>query len=187
MAGLSRGGHYVRDLGFTRLPVVDASDAGELVKISVADRTFEVQSNNIILTDPWVIELRHTFMRRQQRKKIEGGGWHEVPTRGVALQLTNPALEESVKKARADEKQRQKEEQDRRDAEAREAAKQQFLSQLTGEFVGKKLTKINAGVGELQLEFEGGARMSVVLHGDDLYNAGVAVNRVDLGSFETID
>ncbi len=178
------GGHQTRELGFSpKLPVVKASLLGETLKIETGDRNFEVPSNNIGLTDPWIVEIHHTFMRNQMRKKIEGGGWHEVPTVGVALQLSNPALEETIRKKLDEQARRMTEELKRKKAEAREAARQQFVAKLTSEFVGKKLTKIDVGGGDLHLEFEGGAKLSVELDGGDCYDAWINVNNICLDTF----
>lgn len=179
------GGHQARGLGFSpKLPVVNASLLGETLKIETGDRSFEVPSNNIGLTDPWTVEIRHTFMRNQQRKKIEGGGWHEVPAVGVALRVSNPTLKETICKDREARAQREKEERERCEAEAHEAARQQFVAKLTSEFVGKKLAKIDVIGEDLHIEFEDSSKLSAQLDGGDTYNAWINVNDISLRYFK---
>lgn len=179
------GGHQARELGFSpKLPVVKASLLGETLKIEGENRSFEVPSNDIALTDPWTVEIRHTFMRSQQRKKIEGGGWHEVPAVGVALQVSNPTFEKTIRKDREARAQREKEEQERQEAKAHEAARQQFVAKLTSEFVGKKLIKIDVIGEDLHIEFEDGSKLSAQLDGGDTYDAWINVNNISLRDFE---
>ena len=179
------GGHQARELGFSpKLPVVRASLLGETLKIESDDRSFEVPSNNIALTDPWTVEIRHTFMRSQQRKKIEGGGWHEVPAVRVSLRVSNPTLEETIRQDREAQAQREKEGRKCSEAEVREAARQQFVAKLTSEFVGKKLTKIDVIDEGLHIEFEDGSKLSMQLDGGDPYDAWINVNNISLRSFK---
>ncbi|QQG46102.1 MAG: hypothetical protein HYY55_04030 [Candidatus Niyogibacteria bacterium] len=179
------GGHQVRELGFSPNPqVVGASLFGELVKIESGDRSFEVPSDNIALTDPWTVEIRHTFMRKQQRKKIEGGGWREVPAVGIALYVSNPTLKETIRRDYEARAQREKEERERRRAEAHEAARQQFVAKLTSEFVGKKLTEIDVVGENLHIKFEDGSELSAKLDGGDCYDAWINVNNISLRDFE---
>ena len=82
------GGRQAREFGFSpKLPVVKASLLGEMLKIEASDRSFEVPSDNIVLADPWTVEIRHTFMRSQQRKKIEGGPIRIATVRGLGYCL----------------------------------------------------------------------------------------------------
>jgi len=179
------GGHYVRELGFlTRFPVVEASLLGEILNIECDDVSFQVPSDNIVLTNPWVVEIRHTFMLNQQRKKIDGGGWHEVPAVRAVLRLLNPVLEETIRKDREARDKHEKEEQKRREMDAYEAARQQFVAKLTGEFVGKKVTEIDVSDGGLCVGFEDGSELSIELDGGDIYDAWITVNDVSLDNFE---
>lgn len=178
------GGYQVREVRFAKFPVVKASLLGETLKIETRDRSFEVPSNNIVLIDPWIVEIRNTFMRNQQRKKIEGGGWHEVPTVGIALRMSNPTLEETIRKDCEARVQRERQERERREAEAHEVARQQFVAKLTSEFVGKKIAKIEVIGENLYIEFEDGSRLSVQLDGGDTYDAWVSVNNISLYDFK---
>ncbi len=180
------GGHQVREVSFAKLPVVKASLLGEMLKIETGDRNFEVPSDNIVLTDPWTVEIRHTFMRNQQRKKIEGGGWHEVPAVGIALWVKNPTLEENARKAREDEAQRQKEEQARREAEALADRRQQFSANINAGFAGKKLIKIEVvDEWKLRLLFEDNSTIEIASEICDCYYAGgsAVVNGISLQGF----
>lgn len=177
------GGHQARELGFSpKLPVVKASLLGETLKIEAGDRSFEVPSDNIYLFNPWTVEIRCMYMRRQQRKRDEGGGWHEVPVVGVTLRVSNPALEETIRKDREARAQHEEEERKRRVAEAREGARQQFVAKLTSEFAGRTLTKIDVIGEDLYLEFEDGSRLSVQLEGE-AFNAWINVNDISLRDF----
>lgn len=171
------------------LPVTKASLVGGILKIETSDRSFDLPSDNIV-HDPWyarrAVEIRHTYLHRQQRKKIEGGGWHEVPAVGVTLTLRNPVMEEVEKKAREEQYRREEEERERREAEAYEAARQQFVTKLASEFVGKKITKIDVDE-NLHIEFEDGSKLSAVLDGDNTYDAWINVNNTSLRTFKKED
>lgn len=180
------GGHKVREVVFPRLPVVKASLLGETLKIEAGDRSFDVPSDNIALIHPWTIKIRHTFMASQQRKKIEGGGWHKVPAVRIALLVNNPTLEENARKTRQDEARRQKEESDRREAEALADRQQKFSSSINAEFADKKLIKIEvADKWKLRLLFEDNSTIEIDSEICDCYYAGgsAVVNGISLRSF----
>lgn len=181
------GGHLVRETGFPKFSIIKASLHGETLKIETSERSFEVPNDNIILINRWTAEIRHTFMRNQQRKKIEGGGWHEVPAIGVALRVSNPTLEENARKARDEEVRREEEEKARRAAEEFAARREQFITSINAGFAGKKLVKIEVVKEcELRLLFEDNSMIEIDSDLGDCcgYNCGSAVvNGVSLHSY----
>lgn len=158
------GGHQVRELGFSpKLPVVRASLLGETLKIETGDRNFEVPSDNIVLINPWTAEINHTFMRRQQRKKIEGGGWHEVPAVRVVLRVTNPEIEKSWREAQEAEAKCAREKRQEANRQRRTTEMKQFLASIK-RFVGEKITDFqlldwDEGGPALIVKFESGNTM----------------------------
>ena len=179
------GGHEVRH-DSQQEPVTKASLVKGTVRIEVSGRSFELPSNNIRIVDPWRIDIHSVYVRTQQRKKIEGGGWHEVPVVGLALRLQNPTLEEVTRKAWEEEARREKEEEKRQEAEACDARRQAFVSELAGSFVGKELSEVEVIEGsKLQLRFNDG---SVVVVASEIcycyYGGGSAVvNNTSLRGF----
>ncbi len=140
------GGHLVHDISSPKFPVIKASFLGETLKIETSDRSFDVPSDNIVFINEWTASIRHAFQVKQQRKKIEGGGWREVPAEGTALYVQNPTFEENARKsaqsARDEKERRQKKEKADREAEALADRRRQFSANIHDEFVGKKLDKI---------------------------------------------
>ncbi|OGH69587.1 MAG: hypothetical protein A2754_00305 [Candidatus Magasanikbacteria bacterium RIFCSPHIGHO2_01_FULL_47_8] len=177
------GRHLMRGVSFSKLPVVKALLLGETLKIEVGDSNFDIPSDNIVLVSPWTIEIRETFMRRQQRKKSDGGGWHEVPTVGVTFRVMNLRMAETIQKQNEERVLRENREREDLKAKAYEAARQQFVAKLTSEFVGKKLTKIDVIDENLHIGFEDGSEMFFSLGGGDTYDAYIVVNGTILGSF----
>ncbi|MFA6895640.1 MAG: hypothetical protein WC242_00295 [Candidatus Paceibacterota bacterium] len=166
------------------LPVTKASLSGETLKIEVGGHSFELPSDRILLVDPWTVKVLHTVMRRQQRKMIDGGGWHEVPGIGVAFSVRNPALEESIRRVRDEKARREEEERQRREAAEHEAKRQEFVARLTQDFVGKKLARIDVVGEDLHLEFDDGSKLSIELAGGDTYDAWIDVNGISLHCFK---
>lgn len=182
------GGHQARELGFSpKLPVVKASLLGETLKIETGDRSFEVPSDNIVFFNPWAVEIRNTFMRRQQCKKIDGGGWHEVPTVGIALRVSNPTLEETIRKDCEAQAKRKKEDQEGREAEALANRRQQFSANINAKFAGMKLIKIEVvDEWKLQFLFEDNSTIEIASEVCDCYFAGgsAVVNGIALKGFQ---
>lgn len=185
------GGRNARDFGFSpKLAVIKTALDGETLKVETAERSFEAPAGNIASSDPWAIGILQTFTRQEQRKKIEGGGWREVPFVGAALLVGNPTLEVAVKKEREEQAKREKEEKERKAVEELNARRNNFIANLTAGFVGKTLVEV-AVTGEyhqgLQFEFDDG---SVITIGSDIgdccgYNCGSAVvNGVSLDTFK---
>lgn len=187
---LVSGGRRVREIAWPLgLPVEEVSLNEGLVKIEAGDRSFEIPNDNIVITDPWTIEVREVLMRQQQRKKIEGGGWQEVPAVGVALRLSNPMIETTILKDREERDRREREERKRLEADELEAARQQFVAKLTSEFVGKTVTRIDTitdkyRLDNLLIEFEDGSGLSIELEAEEP-GSWINVNGVQLDNFKS--
>ncbi len=177
------GGHNVGPI-FPKLPVIRAFLEGDTLKVETADRNFEAPANNIAFC-AWEAEVRHTYIDRQLKKKIEGGGFREVTRVGCALRLVNPTIEEAARKARYEANRRRMEEELRKVDEELEVKKQAFVAKLTSEFVGKVPTAFNVDGGDLTITFEGGSTLSIALHGGDTWDAWIAVNEVSLEDFKS--
>lgn len=161
------GGRQTRELGFQlKLPVIKALLLEKTLKIETRNRSFEVPNDNIFIIDSWIVEVRHTFMLNQQRKKIEGGGWREVPTVGVALRMSNPEIERLYREAEKAKERRACEARQQANRRRRTTEIQQFLASISEQFVGEKINAFqfldwNEEVGPaLIVMFEGGKTMS---------------------------
>jgi deoxyinosine 3'endonuclease (endonuclease V) len=146
--------------------------------------TFEVPGDNIVTVEEWMIEVRYTLMIKQQRKKVEGGGFVEVPTVGVALRLSNPAREEAAKKARETKERLEREERARREAKRLEELRSGFQEELARKYVGKKIVRIDVYVGGLDLTFEDDSGLSIALAGEPYEEMWVEVDNTSLSDFE---
>lgn len=201
---LNEGGWVVcagRETGnprsFTQYPVVKASLLEAMLLIETGNRSFVVPSDNIALVYPWDIVIRREYLRREQVKKSEGGGWCEVPFMGTALRLSHlelarKAVEEEQErvrereKAREEEARRQKAEKERREAEELNARREQFVAGINTEFAGKKLVKIEVtDESKLRLQFEDDSTIEIDSEICDCYYGGgsAVVNGTSLQGF----
>ena len=170
-------------------PVVQALLLGGALRVATGVGTFDLSSDNIVVVEDWMIEVRCTFMRRQQRKKVDGGGFVDVPTVGVALRLSNPKLEKAAKMAREVEAQRNKKVRQRSEKRRYVKKSDKFEAELAEKYVGKKLVGIELYYGGLRLRFENGPELTIELnddalsgyHMDEVWND---VNGISLDTFK---
>lgn len=186
------GGHAVRDLHYYKGKVTQASFEGDtliegdILKVEIEDRTFELHFHNSTLNNPWTIVVTHQFKRQQQRKQSEGGGWHEVTATGIELQIRNPVIEDNIRREQREREQTQKEERTRQLREERAERRRQFAASLTRVFVGQKITNISItgeDLGGLCIELGDGSEIDIQLDGGDTYDAWLTVNSVSLQDF----
>src|SRR3989339_1052835 len=179
------GGREMRNEGgfLPNEQVVKASVVAEKLSVTTDVRTFDLPSDNIVVVEEWLVEVRCSFMRRQQRKKVDGGGFVEVPAVGVALQLSNPELEKAAKAVRDAEAKKKEEERRQREEKAYAEKCAKFQEELAKKFVGRKLVSIEVQ-GGLLLRFEDGEKLFVELDGGDTYDAWIDVNGISLNTLE---
>lgn len=166
-----------------------------------------VNSPSVFWSQPNQILIKEPYIRREQKKKIDGGGWREIPSTRVALRLVNDEFVRLAKEASAHRK-----EQERQRAEVRERrevarkvaeAKQkeedeenclargiQFLATLNEKYRGKRLVAdqpIKLEGQTLVLQFENGETLKVDLFdsGEDWYYnpSHLIVNDISTKSF----
>lgn len=180
------GGREMRDEGgfMPHYAVVNASVTGGRLSIATVVSTFQFSDFDIAVVEEWLVEVRCSFMRRQQRKKIEGGGFVEVPAVGVALRLANPAIEEAAKKEREATARKNEEERRQREAAEREANEWAFAERLTKEYGGKKLVYVSVFCETITLQFDDGSELVISQEGGDLYDAWINVNEISIRTFE---
>lgn len=180
----------------TRVEIVDGEFVvrnGDLVlfHLSMEELSAEIKGDRVEATGdllPRHIAIRGPFMVTQQRKKIEGGGWHEVKQVGTRCSFTHTAAQaqydadklaqrrkeewarEEAKQARLEEEKREKE---RAEAEhARHIA--EYVSRQQAKLQGRKLVelRIDNDVHSVDLVFEGGIEIAVVLcDREDIFDA----------------
>ena len=135
-------GHCLEELGGSKaiwLYVRAKISPTGSVLITAGGVTIDLPSDKIVRLDAWRIEIVRTHMVPQQRKKVDGGGWHDVPKDGPALRLTNRAIElahtaESERAAAEDLRLRQE-----ANAARRSEGKRLLLADLNA-FVGQTVT-----------------------------------------------
>ncbi len=93
---IATSGHFLQELGGSKATWLYArakiSPTGSVL-ITAGDVTVDLPSDKIVRLDAWRIEIVRTHMVAQQKKKVDGGGWHDVPKDGCALRLINRAIE----------------------------------------------------------------------------------------------
>lgn len=89
-------GHFLPEFSDSKIIWQDAraeiSPMGSIL-ITAGDVTVDLPSDKIVRLDAWRIEIVRTHLVAQQKKKADGGGWHDVPKDGPALRLINRAIE----------------------------------------------------------------------------------------------
>ncbi|TSC89884.1 MAG: hypothetical protein G01um10143_374 [Parcubacteria group bacterium Gr01-1014_3] len=191
------GGHRVRGASFPNFPVIKAHLLGDEPKLMIETHkgNFEVPSDRIAIINPYTAVIRHTFMRKEQRKKIDGGGWREVPAVGVALEVSYPKIRKDFQKAQEENarlqdrrSQRAKVTAETRRANKLKKSRQEFAAKLCSKFGGKTIAPdgidlIENGVEGIELKFTDGTKISIELDGGDTWDAWIMVNKNDLSKF----
>lgn len=159
------------------------------------------QPNQILIKEPYI--------RQEQKKKVDGGGWREIPSTRVALRLVDDEFVRLAKEAsarRKEQKRQQAEERERRET-ARKVAKAkqkeedeknrlvrgvQFLATLNEKYRGKRLVAdqpIKLEGQTLVLQFENGETIKIDLFdsGEDWYynSSHLIVNDISTESFKS--
>lgn len=166
-----------------------------------------IKQPTVFLVQSGQVVVKESFIRREQKKKIDGGGWREIPSTRVALRLVNDEFVRLAKEAsarRKEQERQQSEERERREvarkvAEAKQEEEDeknrlargiQFLATLNEKYRGKQLVadqpiKLEGQV--LVLQFEDGETLKVDLFdsGEDWYyqSSHLIVNDISTKSF----
>lgn len=141
------------------------------ITITVDD---EAHPRHLSFLAPWPV--------KEQRKKAEGGGWHEVQRerpsvtlmslRAVAQDQADFAearrLAEADRQTRAGEEQRRREQQRFTNVHA-------FLALQMRQIGGARVSKLTADLGSLTIHFENGHSLRIDLDGGDTCDAWVNV------------
>ncbi|MBI2473380.1 hypothetical protein HYV70_02400 [Candidatus Uhrbacteria bacterium] len=153
--------------------LVLASDGGDVSRLIMDGKNRSIQHGSPEVEE---IIVKRPRMVKQQRKKIEGGGWHEVEKVGVHMTLTNASAKAKNEQWRKDEEKRRHEEAARQHAEAVSA----FLSkQLALAGNGHVVAMTQNGVA-LVIEFENGHKLFIDSYGrGDGYYSSVLVEGGD--------
>src|SRR3989344_523954 len=161
---------------------------------------FLVEYGKIVVTEPYI--------RREQKSKVDGGGWREIPSTRVIFRFVDENFIRLAKEASAyrKEQERQRKEDRERQEVARKAAEAkqrekneqkrlargfQFLASLNEKYKGKKLADqqpVKLEEQTLTLQFEDGDILKVDLYdsGDNWYyrSSHLIVNEISAESFE---
>lgn len=78
--------------------VIDVLDFGDTVLIDLPNNIVEAPSDNIILVEPWLIQILQPITRLEAKKQREGGGTREVTRLVAAVRLRNPTLQKKLAK-----------------------------------------------------------------------------------------
>ena len=131
-------------------------------------------------------------IRKEQRKKIDGGGFNEIPYMGVSHRLVHiPTLtaareerrrqdteaQEALVLKKEVERERVKMERERAAKEAK-ARIESFLGALKNVLLGAKLTEIVAGQDFLVLRFDNGHTMEVHSYDYEQYCSWLSINGI---------
>ncbi len=153
---VNRGGWHFRRPGYPEYvfsPIKEATSLCDLLRLDEV----RVDQATVTLMPDGLIRVCVPHVRREQKKKADGGGWREIPALRVAHHLVNDAYISCYKDGLArkkEEKQRQQEEAERlaaerrgQEARAREEEERlrlargvKFLAHLNEQYRGKRLS-----------------------------------------------
>lgn len=126
--------------------------------------------------EPEEVVVERPHMVRQQRKKIDGGGWHEVEKIGTHMILTNAGTVANNKRWRKEEEKRRREERAAEHAEAVSA----LLSKQLGLAGNGRVVAMTQDGAALVIEFENGHKLFINSFGrGDGYYSSVLVEGSD--------
>lgn len=163
------------------IPVGDTlqfhGDGGQLIEIPLDRLVIGLEGD-----EPRIIFFNGPRKVRQQQKKIDGGGWHDVEKILPLVRLDNPA---AIKKYRDEQEAARKraaaEAEAKREAAAKLAAEQHaaWLEELEARTlarIGKSpLTGLKLGKFGITLTFGQDLKLEIGLDGGDLYDAYLAL------------
>lgn len=143
------------------------------------------------------IEIRQTFVAKEQRKKIDGGGWCEKPYVGIAVVLTDEeaaasierecaekAREEAAQKAQRERETKARDEAKRqRKAAEREERRQAFIIAFRQKFAGKTIVDIDLENHELGIKFSDGSTLAVESRDYEEYCSWLIVDGIEFDDF----
>lgn len=174
---VAAGGWHLRVKGVVGGPVTGAEIAGDVVMFR--NDTLSVGGVNIdrLTVEAWggkrpdQLVFVGPHMVRQQRKKADGGGWHEVEGFGALITLVNPTLKAEHEAAKVER--RKCEEQEQRKFERLEQERTAAVySRHLVEFVTRQKERLQGAVFEdlrihedvVTITFVGGLEFQVALH-----------------------
>lgn len=90
------GGEDVGLIPHAEPNIISAECGGSAFRIKIPGRVIEVESENIVLVTPWMIQVFRWYQRHYQRKASDGGGWHDVMKEFAAVRLRNNQLQSEL-------------------------------------------------------------------------------------------
>lgn len=136
----------------TSIATIEGSEQRLAVTVAIAasdarvrrDVTFtlDVPVSSIVRTEPWQYEVRTTRLVREQRKKDDGGGWHEVPRESCALVLVDTQGRQDAHQRARDAWNAARAREHARALERHRRYVQQTNMLLAEQLVGKTITRV---------------------------------------------
>lgn len=188
---MTRGGYVWKEPDQPVLEVTLFALDGDVLHIVSRDGTIVwIPTDRIVQAADWKIEIWQDSLQREQRKKVDGGGWHEVMRPGIALRLVHPEMNQEFLAGKQEDKRRREaarqaraEEEKQRAAAELEERRMALLGDLTGKYVGRTITGLSVSVDRLEIIFDNGTRLDIDVGGEG-YDGWPAVNGVGLRYFD---
>ena len=100
------GGEEVGRIPHDESNILGVSSFDNLVTFEFRDRAerVTVTGDDIVLVEPWIIQVNQNYPRRQQKKAEDGGGWHNVLVPVAAVRLRNKEIQRVVVEERKQER-----------------------------------------------------------------------------------
>lgn len=67
-----------------------------LVSLTINDQIVMVSGDNMVLVEPWMIQVYQNYIRRLQKPRNLGGAWYEAEIPIAAIRLRNPSIQRIV-------------------------------------------------------------------------------------------
>ncbi len=180
------------------------TEKAELVDDVLTIGNITVKQPSMVWLQQDQILVKEPYIRREQKKKVDGGGWREIPSIRIVLRLVNENFVHLARKESAFRKEQERQKNAERErmevvrkvAEAKKKEEEeqarlargvQFLNALNEHYQGKKLaieSPIQTEEQTLVLKFEDGDILRVVLFdASDYYPSHLIVNEISTESF----
>lgn len=190
---VNAGGWRLRDVHLAKevMPntvVTSAEIVGDTLVLRNGSESVVSVNTDRLLADmmdperPRRIAFSGPFMISQQRKKVDGGGWHEVERIGTRFLLVNMAAqtqyetEQTKKREQSEAAAKAKEEDDRRRVlEERDARRSAFLARQKEQIGDSRVFELVATSSDIRIKFDNGHELKIELDGGDTYDAWINI------------
>lgn len=189
-----RSGHSAKGVKPNML-VTDAEIIGDALVLQDGYQVASIKVERLLVEmidegRPRHLVFNGPYMAKQQRKVVDGGGFHEVEQIGTQFLLVNTAAQAQYEVELANEREQAKaatrvqeiaakaqaEEKRRRVLEERDSRVLMFLTRQKERIAGRRVVDLTGGSMGLTIKFDDGYELNIELDGGDTFDAWINVD-----------